>query len=409
MATPPLTQSFVDKQACPADKRKINLKDSQVIGLLLELRASGGRTYYVRYTDDRGKRYQHKLGDATLLKLSQARQLAQEIKSKVVLGENPSEDKRIARQVPTLATFIHERYLPFVKVYKRSWSTDECLLRNHISPFLGHLPLDKITKAAMVEVIHQHRTSHKPASTNRVLILVRYLYNLAMQWDIPGVTQNPTKGIPQFQENNRRERYLNAGEAQALFQAIDSSPNPLLGPIVAMLLLTGGRRGEVLKARWEDIHWEQKRWRIPLPKTGEARHVPLSEQTLALLASRREATDSPWVFANPRTGKPFKSVFHSWDSARQRAGLPDLRLHDLRHSFASFLINAGRSLYEVQKLLGHTQVKTTQRYAHLSNATLLHASNEVGLLLSQQMTPATLTLHQTPIAVPITATHPMTG
>lgn len=186
MATPPLTQSFVDKQACPPGKRKVNLQDTQVTGLMLELRASGGRTYYVRYTDDRGKRYQHKLGDATLLKLSQARQKAQEVKSKVVLGENPAEDKRIARQVPTLNAFIQQRYLPFVKVHKRSWSTDECLLRNHVSPYLGHLPLDKITKAAVVEVIHLHRASHKPASTNRVLVLVRYLYNLAMEWDIPG-------------------------------------------------------------------------------------------------------------------------------------------------------------------------------------------------------------------------------
>lgn len=137
--------------------------------------------------------------------------------------------------------------------------------------------------------------------------------------------------------------------------------------------------------------------------------MSLSDQALGLLASRREATDSEWVFANPKTGKPFITVFHSWDSARERAGLPDLRVHGLRHSFASFLINAGRSLYEVQKLLGHTQVKTTQRYAHLSNATLLHASNEVGILLSQQMTPAALTLHQTPIAVPITATQALTG
>jgi integrase len=278
-----LTQSFVDKQAFPAGKRKVNVKDTQVIGLLLELRESGGKTWYVRYTDDRGKRFQHKLGDAQVLKLSQARQLALEIKAKVLMDESPTGQKRIARQVPTLAAFVAEHYMPYVKVHKRSWITDEILLRCHVLPHVGHKPLDQITKAELIALFHAHRQTHKPASTNRVMHLLRYVYNLALEWEIPGLKENPTKGIRQFQENNKRERYLTPEEAKRLFQAIESSPNPL-------------------------------------PKAGEARHVPLSEQTLTLLASRREATDSPWIFANPRTGKPFKSVFHSWDSARQQRG-----------------------------------------------------------------------------------------
>jgi integrase len=393
VATTLLTQSLVDKQTCPKGKRKVNVMDQQVSGLMLELRESGGRTWYVRYTDDRGKRFQHKLGDAQVLKLSQARQLAQEIKAKVLMGESPTEQRKSARQVPTLAAFIAERYMPYVKVHKRSWITDEILLRCHVVPQVGHKPLDRVTKAELIALFHAHRLTHKPASTNRVMHLLRYVYNLALEWEIPGVKENPTKGIRQFQENNKRERYLTPEEAKRLFLAIEASPNPLLPPIVGLLLLTGARRGEVLKARWEDIHWDQRRWRIPLPKAGEARHIPLSDQALAILASRREAVPEgvEWVFANPQTGKPFTNVTYSWCSAREKAGLADVRMHDLRHSFASFLINSGRSLYEVQRLLGHNHVRTTQRYAHLSQETLLSATNGVGAMLSASMAgPASL-------------------
>ena len=105
--------------------------------------------------------------------------------------------------------------------------------------------------------------------------------------------------------------------------------------------------------------------------------MPLSTGALHLLASIPRREGCPWAFANPKTGKPYVSFYISWNTARNKAGLADVRIHDLRHSFASFLVNAGRSLYEVQKILGHTQVKTTQRYAHLSQGTLIDAADEV--------------------------------
>jgi integrase len=112
-----------------------------------------------------------------------------------------------------------------------------------------------------------------------------------------------------------------------------------------------------------------------MTKTGRPRHVPLSDGVLRLLATMPHDDDCLWVFANPKTRKPYVSFFYSWHTARNQAALADVRIHDLRHSFALFLVNAGRSLYEVQKILGHTQVKTTQRYAHLSQDTLLAATN----------------------------------
>ena len=131
---------------------------------------------------------------------------------------------------------------------------------------------------------------------------------------------------------------------------------------------------------------QRRLWRIPTTKTGKARHVPLSDGVISLLSAMpRDKCD--WTFPNPDTGKPYVSIFWAWDSARTKADLADVRIHDLRHSHASFLVNAGRTLYEVQHILGHTQVKTTQRYAHLSHDTLLAATNSVNTALGGMFMP----------------------
>jgi len=224
-------------------------------------------------------------------------------------------------------------------------------------------------------VFSQHRATHKPGSTNRVIILVRYIFNCALKWEVAGLERNPTSGMDLFPENNKRERYLKDDEALRLFEALEASPNRQLPFIIAMLLLTGARKREVLDAQWKDFDREQRLWRIEFNKTGKTRHVPLSQGMLKLLDSMPRHGDSPYLFPSPKTGRPFVSIFYAWDTARHKAGVPDVRIHDLRHSFASYVINAGRSLYEVQKLLGHTQIKTTQRYAHLSHESLLSAAD----------------------------------
>ncbi len=128
-----------------------------------------------------------------------------------------------------------------------------------------------------------------------------------------------------------------------------------------------------MDAKWTDFDLERRIWRIPTTKAGKARHVPLADGVMNLLSTMPRNVD--WAFPNPDTGKPYVSIYCAWHTARTKAGLADVRMHDLRHSFASLLINSGRTLYEVQNILGHTQVKTTQRYAHLSQDTLLAAAN----------------------------------
>lgn len=127
-------------------------------------------------------------------------------------------------------------------------------------------------------------------------------------------------------------------------------------------------------------------WRIHTTKLGKPRFVPMSDGVINLLESVPRH-DWEWVFPNPKTLKPYVSIYYSWDSARCEATLEDVRIHDLRHSYASFLVNAGRSLYEVQRLLGHTQIKTTQRYAHLSHDTLLDATNAASRAVGSALMP----------------------
>ncbi|MFM7633100.1 MAG: site-specific integrase, partial [Betaproteobacteria bacterium] len=161
--------------------------------------------------------------------------------------------------------------------------------------------------------------------------------------------------------------------------------NPMLGSITRFLILTGARKREVLDATWADIDFEQRLWRIPKTKSGKIRYIPLSAEALRVLNELllKAVPGRQHIFANPATGKPFISIFYSWDACRKRAGLPEFRIHDLRHSFASFLVNAGRSLYEVQQLLGHADIRTTSRYAHLSRDTLREAVEVVPLGLSR--------------------------
>lgn len=375
MAKIQLTPALVKNSVCPSEKRKIDFFDTDCKGLMLEVGVTGRKTYYLRYQDERGRTRQMRLADAADVSLTQAKTLANKYRNQIAMGEDPASTKALLKQVPTVSAFIYQQYIPFVKSYKRSWQTDEGLLRNHIEPVWGRKHMDEIRKQDVLTLIASHRKTHAPGSCNRLLILLRYMFNLAVKWEVAGVKSNPTAGFPLLEENNKCERYLTKDEAAALYAQLERSENPILRYIVPMLILTGARKREVLDAQWEDFDFDRKKWRIPVSKSGKARYVPLSDGVLRLLVQVPRLSSCPWVFANPKTRKPFVSIFYSWDTARTRAGLPDVRIHDLRHSFASFLVNAGRSLYEVQKILGHTELKTTQRYSHLSHETLIDAAN----------------------------------
>jgi integrase len=212
-----------------------------------------------------------------------------------------------------------------------------------------------------------------PATVEKIRVLFGRSFVLGARWDVPGCDRNPTRGIPRKPLNNARERFLTAEEAARLRAAVAASQNPQLQHIVGLLLLTGARVRELLDARWEHVDAERRSWLIPTSKTGKSRRVPLSSAALAIIEALPRFKGCPWLVPNPDTLKPFVSIKHGWQRAIRVAKLPGLRIHDLRHSAASFMVNSGVDLFAVGKVLGHASYQSTQRYAHLANDTLLAA------------------------------------
>ncbi|WP_019647221.1 tyrosine-type recombinase/integrase, partial [Novispirillum itersonii] len=173
------------------------------------------------------------------------------------------------------------------------------------------------------------------------------------------------------------------------FLALDAEPSRTAATCIALLALTGARRSEALNMRWEDVDIPRRLWQVPRAKSGRRRHIPLSDAAVAVLLSLPHPPGCPWVFPGADPARPLEGVRKCWDRVKARAGLArDLRLHDLRHSFASTLVNHGRPIYEVAEILGHSQISTTRRYSHFQNDRLVDAANIAGRLAAPFLTAA---------------------
>lgn len=376
-----LSRQVIPSLRCPEGAKKVDFFDTETKGFLVEIRSTGAKAYYVRYVDIYGKQRQKKLGSTKDLSLKEARSLAARYRIKPVAHQIHEIHDKPTTNALTLREFVENHYLPWAKTAKRSWKTDVSLLANHIYPTFGDIALDKVGKKEVVGLITAKRSAYTPSTVNRILILMRFIYNLASRWEFPGAERNPTRGIDLLKEIGAREKFLDKAETEAILTAVGQSDNRVLKHIVTWLLLTGARKSEALNARWSDISTDELTWFIPHTKSGKPRYVPISNAAREVLRSMKEYKISEYLFANPATGKPYVNIFSVWNTARVKAGMPDLRIHDLRHSAASFLINSGHSLYVVQKLLGHSQQKTTARYSHLSRDALLGAVNSIGDIL----------------------------
>ena len=229
MPTVSLSPQVVKDALCPKGMRKCDLFDSNCKGLMLEIRATGGKTYYLRYQDARGRTRQLRLALEKDVSLHQARKLVEQKRNMIAMGQDPCEVKAQTKAIPTFATFIEEQYLPYVKSYKRSWTSDVSLLKNHLLPRFGSKYLDEITRQDIVKMHYERKASGAAAgSANRLLIMMRFIFNLAVRWELPGIKANPTKGVPLMEENNKKERYLSLEEAQRLYTAVCDSENPRL-------------------------------------------------------------------------------------------------------------------------------------------------------------------------------------
>ncbi|WP_181872688.1 tyrosine-type recombinase/integrase [Billgrantia montanilacus] len=374
-----LTANVIKRLHCPEGKRRIEYCDRQSPGFYVEVRRTtpGKGTYYLRHTTEQKKNQHFKLGTTTEISLSQARKKAKTLRAELVMEKTPQKAQKSTKAVPTIKAFVEEKYLDYIKTRKRSWKTDYTHLRSRVIPAFGDKRLDEVSHADVAQFHNRMRNEGRaPATCDRQLMIIRALYAVAMEWEL--VDSNPAKSVKLFKEDNKRERYLDEAETKRLLDVLLKDRNRPVCCIVLFLLSTGARVGEALKAKWSDIDLTKQTWRIPVSnaKSKKERIVPLNTSALQVLVeARRECGGQEWIFVSPKTQAPFKSITLVWHRLRDKAGLPDFRLHDCRHTYASKLVGAGRSLYEVQQILGHSNPKVTERYAHLSQDSLLSAAS----------------------------------
>ena len=373
-----LKPQFVTSPPLPKDKAKIDYFDTVLPGFLLEVRRTGTSTYYLRYRDKNGSVRQIKIGTSEAISLEEARSLAKTLKSQTVIGFDPKAIQNKAKATPTFKDFVTNQYLPFVQTYKRSWQQDKTFIDQRMMRLWGNKKMSEFCTRDLILFQNSLAQSHlQPGTVNRYMALVKYIFNLAERWEI--IDKAPTRNAPPLEDSSRKERFLTPDELQQLLKALDACTRPVIPDVFRFLLLTGARRNEAVHLVWTELDMANAFWTLPAArnKSKKSKTIPLSSDAMVIL-ERHRGNGSVYVFPNPDTGKPYQHTFWTWDQIRKDAGLPEMRIHDLRHVHASILVNSGRSLYEVQKLLGHSQLSTTQRYAHLTQDTLREAAEKVG-------------------------------
>ena len=368
-----LDAAFCAAAQCAVGKRKTDYYDSTITGLVMEVRSSGGRSFYLRYQDAHGRQKQYRIagyGDASLDKI---RKEAQRLRSEVTLGGDPSQVKAEKKAIPTYAE-LAQQHLDYAKTYQRSYDTTEMYVRRHIVPKWGKKYLSDIKQPDVATwLAEKAKEGLAPATVEKIRIIFNRSFELALRWNTPGVMRNPVKGIPRKPINNMRDRSLNPDEVRRLISACEQSLNHQLKFIVPTLLYTGARLSELLNAEWKDVDLERRQWLIPTSKSGKPRRVPLSDAALDILNQMPKFENCPYLVPNPDSLRPFVTIKRAWQTARDEAKLPGLRLHDLRHVFCSAAVSAGVDLYAVGQIVGHSDHKSTMRYSHLASDTLLAA------------------------------------
>ena len=386
MAKVHITNNFVVKTMCKEDKIKEVFYDLELVGFLLEIRSNQTKTFYFQSSIN-GKRKMVKLGNYPSINASDAKLKCIELKDNinhVKQNINLIEfEKNLNNNQSniTFQEFYDNHYLPYIKAHIKSYETNISVFKNHILKDLNKTPMLELKKLD-VKRLHNEMITIKNlsrATANKFLIFLSSAYKLANELELFD-NYNPCRGIKEFELNNQRQIFLSKTQTKKLLNEVNKSSNIHLKYIVPMLLLSGARKREVLDAKWNDFDMLNNLWTIPITKNGKKRILPITKPLQTIL-NQIPKDKTPYLFASPLTNKPYISIYQSWNSARVKANLKEVRMHDLRHTYASALVNAKCSLYEVQILLGHSTAKMTQRYAHLSNESLMRAASNAGRLV----------------------------
>lgn len=376
-------RSVADLKATGADYKAF---DTLLPGFHVRVLPSGVRSYALFYRNADGKQRTLSLGRTNLLKAEQARNLAQSKLVDVQNGRDPSEERRAERVVVTMQDLFEDYLTKHARIRKKARSVqgDEILWRLHLGPLLQDMRVDRVClrdlhgfMAKMVE---------RKGAANRCLALLSKMMSLAVAWDLR--TDNPCKRVERYPEN-RKERFLVVEEVARLRAALNAEEDRGGACAILLLLLTGARRSEVLRATWSQfsLTGSAPLWIVPQEHMKGATRVrrdlrrPISDEAATMLTTLRATspvTSIAWVFPGRRTPSKCRADLNNvWDRVRDRAGIPDVRIHDLRHSFASAAINSGASLHMIGKALGHADVRTTERYAHVLDGSVRDVAESV--------------------------------
>jgi len=382
---PKLTKRIVD--AADTRASEYFIWDDDIPGLGLRVLPSGRKGYVVQYRAGRRSR-RMSLGPSSVLTCEQARTRAIGIIAAARNGEDPAAERDAGRKAITVKELadrfdrehISLRVKPSTaKEYRRN-------LERFILPALGRLTVTGISRADVAKFHHDLR--HIPYQANRCLEVISKMFSLAELWGLRPDGSNPRKHIRKYPEE-KRERFLSAAELRRVGEVLREMevegvelPSAILA--VRLLILTGCRLNEIMTLKWEYVDFSDKLLRLPDSKTG-AKVVHLGQPAVELLKAVERVDDNPWVTTGTLEGKRLSDLQPFWQRVRARAGLKDARIHDLRHTFASTAVAAGQGLPMIGKLLGHTQVQTTARYAHLATEPVKLAANTVTAYLKQSL------------------------
>ena len=354
--------------------------DKELTGFGVRVYPTGSKVYVAQARGPEGPK-RVAVGRHGVINADEARKRAAHIIARIKAGEEAVPEPLIRKAGPTvnevcaryLAEYVSVRCKPATAALYRS------VINRHVLPALGKLPIAALSRAQVAEF---HESLYEtPAVANMALRTLSAMYRLAAGWGmVPEGTSNPCKALVKYPER-RRERFLTDSEFTRLGRALeeaeaagDASASAVAA--IRLLALTGCRRSEILKLRREDVALEAGELRLPDSKTG-ARAIPLPPEAVELLAGLLRAHGGPWVIPGRKPGTHIANIDEAWRLIRDRAGLEGVRIHDLRHSYASRALALGESLPVIGKLLGHSKLETTARYAHLARDSAQEAAERV--------------------------------